>query len=408
MQTPRLIIALAALGATLPASSSSHAQVPVIASDNIEVVAAIPDPGAIGGRILGDLLYSTSANGLRIYDLAAADGIPLLMSSLPLPTYQNEDIDTNGRVALLSSDFLVGVPKILTTVDVSDPSSPEYLATIQVPAAHTASCVLDCSFAWLGGASGRVHVVNLADPAAPVVLGSFTLPGLVHDIQVDEHGIAWASTSGGLFGLKPSATNPTAPQMISSLANNAPGAFENNSLLHNSLVRDDTIYVVEEDWTPLDNGRCANDGAFQTGSVTINPDGTRTVRRLDRFSLGQGTVGSDRLPFGPVSCSAHYFDIREDGVATVAWYEQGVRILDVSDPSDIRQIGYLLPPGETITTLMRGDLIYAFDTVLGLVVLRFEGGPSQAAVDAPILRAPTGTTVPSPEWGFACRIPVAA
>jgi len=42
-------------------------------------------------------------------------------------------------------------------------------------------------------------------------------------------------------------------------------------------------------------------------------------------------------------CSAHYFDER-DGIVAQGWYQQGTRFLDVSDPTDIRQIGYFIPP----------------------------------------------------------------
>jgi FAD-dependent urate hydroxylase len=41
-------------------------------------------------------------------------------------------------------------------------------------------------------------------------------------------------------------------------------------------------------------------------------------------------------------CSAHYFDVR-DGLVAQAWYESGTRFLDVSDPSNIRQVGYWIP-----------------------------------------------------------------
>jgi hypothetical protein len=32
------------------------------------------------------------------------------------------------------------------------------------------------------------------------------------------------------------------------------------------------------------------------------------------------------------------------GVATVGWYEQGVRFLDYRTPTDTRQVGYYIPP----------------------------------------------------------------
>jgi hypothetical protein len=408
----RLAIAgvlLAASGLS-PVSSSALPPVGAVASDNVELVGIIPDPGAIGGKIRGDILYATALGGLRIYDLSQGD-LPQLLGTFALPTYQNEDIDTNGSIALMSSDFLLGVPNILTIVDVTTPAQPQHLSTLQVPAAHTASCIRNCEYAWLGGDSGRVHVVDLRNPNFPTLAGSFAVPGLVHDVQTDHEGIAWISTGAGVFAFD-SSTNPVAPTQVLELRNKAPGAFENDFIIHNTLRMGDQILVVEEDWDPLSNGRCTNDGAFQTGRV-FREDGALKVEKQDRFSLGRGdlTQGqTDRLPTAPVSCSAHYFGARADGIVAVAWYEQGMRLLDVSDPTDIRQIGYHLPVGETITTLIRGDLVYAFDTVRGLEVLRVTAAPGDPALDAPVVErsAVAPRLEPSERWGWACRVPTAA
>lgn len=385
----------------LPASAP--ASLPVLSSGNLEVVATIPDAGSVGGRIVGDTLYTTSASGLRVYDLATLDGIPVLRSVVPVPTYQNEDLDVAGGIALLAGDFLIGAPNLLTVVDVSDPLAARMASAIRVPAAHTASCIQSCRFAWLGGASNRVHVVDLSQPSAPSVVGSFPVAGSVHDVQVDGDGLAWISTSTGMYVYAPSS-DPLAPTLVTSLLDGTPGAFENDFILHNSLrVNDGTVFVVEEDWDPLSNELCANDGAFQSGAITIDERGL-TVRALDRFTIGRGALGdTDRLPAAAVSCSAHYFDVRADGVAAVAWYEQGVRLLDVSDPTNLREIGYAIGPGETISALLRDDLVYAFDTVEGLVVLRFTGGPSQATVDGPVVARAARPVVPDPTWGYACR-----
>lgn len=399
-------LALATLVALLPLPRAD-ASLPIVSSGNLSVVATVPDAGAIGGRIVGDTLYTTSASGLRIYDLATLDGIPALRSVVPIPTYQNEDLDVAGGLALLSADYLVGFPNLLTVVDVRDPLASVPLATISVPTAHTASCIRACRYAWLGGDNGRVHVVDLRTPSDPTVVGAFPVAGLVHDVQVDADGLAWVSTGSGLYVFEP-GPDPLAPRLVSSLPDGAAGAFENDFILHNSLrVSDDRIFVVEEDWDPLSNDLCANDGAFQSGSIVDDGRGGLSVRALDRFSIGRGAIGDgDRMPLAPVSCSAHYFDVRSDGVAAVAWYEQGARILDVSDPSDIREIGYAIGGGETITTLIRDDLIYAFDTVEGLVVLRFTGGPQQASIEGPIVSSPAGPQLADPRWGFACRVPL--
>lgn len=397
-------IVLAALLAIGIVPMRAQASLPILASGNLSVVAVVPDAGSVGGRIVGDTLYTTSASGLRIYDLAAMDGIPLLRGVVPVSIYQNEDLDVAGGVALLASDYLVGAPTLLTVVDVSDPLVAIPSVTIRVPEAHTASCIQLCRYAWLGGGRGQIHVVDLGDVAAPRVIGAFPVPGSVHDVQVDADGLAWVSTGAGLFVFRPGA-DPLAPTLVTALENEAPGAFENDFILHNSLrTADRTVFVVEEDWDPLSNDLCANDGAFQSGQILEDARGGLTVRALDRFTIGRGDLGDDdRLPGAPVSCSAHYFDVRADGIAAVAWYEQGVRILDVSAPSVIREIGYAIGGGETISALLHDDLVYAFDTVHDLVVLRLDGGPEQATLEGPVVTRAPASGAPDPQWRYACR-----
>lgn len=128
----------------------------------------------------------------------------------------------------------------------------------------------------------------------------------------------------------------------------------------------------------------------------------------------------------PGYCSAHYFAFHHDGFVAMGFFEQGLRILDVRDASRIRQVGYFFLPNQQTwdahwvpvydaagrQTDQPSDLVYTADNYRGIDILRVDlsaATRSGAAVDltAPILpewlEAPTSP--PSPEWGYACRIP---
>jgi hypothetical protein len=68
-----------------------------------------------------------------------------------------------------------------------------------------------------------------------------------------------------------------------------------------------------------------------------------------------------------------------------AFYEQGVRFLDVSDPTDIRQVGYFVnPDSNTWAAYWHDGLVYVADSGRGIDVLRFNGAPQGSpAVTAP-------------------------
>lgn len=428
---------------------------PAAASSNVELLANFPQISAIGARLKGDYLYSTGVDGLSIYNVALT-GLPILQGRLPLPHWENEDVDTNGKILLISADHLAGSTvgnavapvaeplrdefDILYVIDVSIPQAPLLLARLQVPMAHTVSCILNCTYAWLAGGNG-IAVVDLRVKSSPRYVGRFyALAGNTHDVQVDAKGIAWVSGTKGLYGYKPNPQAPTNPTEITGSS-----AFDNDFIIHNSLrpdaaawkpasswsaplARPELTYVTEEDYLPGElpfvnadtpvvgdgipffgggNGNCTEDGSFQIGQYRQVGSVSR-MAVLSRWHLGKGTEGDlTGAKKGEVAafCSSHYFDVRGD-LAAVGWYEQGLRILSVRNPSQIRQVGYWRPFDSTAwSATFVGDYIYVIDLVRGLDVLRFNGNGGSPTVKAANVD-PLRRTRPSDEWGLACRLPL--
>lgn len=379
-------------------------------------------------------------DGLSIYNIALT-GLPILQGRLPLPHWENEDVDTNGKTLLISADHLAGSSigsalgsvaaqledefDILYVIDVSVPQAPVLLARLPVPMAHTVSCILNCTFAWLAGGAG-ISVVDLRVRTSPQYLGTVltTGAGMTHDVQVDANGIAWVAGSGGLWGLRPDPQAPTRPTPVAGSS-----AFDNDFIIHNSLrpdarswrpatswsapvSRGERIYVTEEDYLPRDpvgggggNGECKEDGSFQIGAYR-QVGSEKQVAVYSTWNLGKGVAGEltgSRKGDVAAFCSSHYFDVKGD-IAAVGWYEQGVRFLSVANVSRIRQVGYWRPLNSIAWgTVFVGDYVYVLDFVRGLDVLRFNGTGSSATVKSGL--APIRSE-PSAEWGWACRLPV--
>jgi hypothetical protein len=438
VRTGRLVLVLVTIAACAMPLSGRGAEVPdvdlpgapaaaggAIASDNVKFVMNIPDLVAVGARRIGDTLYVTTAQGIRIYDVST--GLPVLMGAADLPHLQNEDVDTNGKVLLVAADHFAGVNNTLYVFDVSNGHVPILASVIRnIPMAHTATCIQNCRYAWLGGGNGEIGVVDLTIPTAAKYLGDFRAPGSVHDVQVDAQGIAWVSSSGGLFAYKQSAY-PMRPTLL------AYGLyFHNHFIIHNSLrpyakswkpastygapMQDGELTLVtEENWiglkpngVDLGNNECRDDGRFQTGQYRKVGTGWGQVNFLDDFHVGQGTQGefTGSKQGRPVAtCSAHYFGY-SNRVAAVAWYEQGTRFLDVSKPTNIRQIGYYMPlNGMAWNAMYVGPYVYIFDATRGLDIVRLDTSAGNATRLAPFLnplRSPDVT--PDRRFGYACRI----
>jgi hypothetical protein len=430
----------------LPAGLSTAQADPVedptglIASDNIAIHTVLPGPAAIGARFRGNYMYVTTSAGLTIYDIT--DPIaPAEIGRLPLPHFENEDVDLGGDILLISNDAAESYG-ILHVIDISDPAAPELVASHdmggnpagpvvdaadffgvvpdQMNPGHTASCILDCAFAWVTDAGG-MRIIDLRDPASPARLGNFSTPaagslGITHDVQMDENGIAWISGYGGVAGyqipadyaegvtgaaapggagvnayhqsLLVTATDPSGHSRYGDTFGLDDGSTYNDFILHNSrrLKDSDVVYVTEEDYS---RPGCNGAGSFETWRLPMREETDaegnvikvitgEPMTPLDKWETEMLAQDDSASALHPTAmCSAHYFDVRQNVVAQ-GWYEQGLRLLDVSDPADIRQVGYFIPPnGESWASYFAptdpaGRVFYLLDASLGVVVLEYD------------------------------------
>ena len=194
------------------------------------------------------------------------------------------------------------------------------------------------------------------------------------------------------------------------------------------------MLITEEDiWSratlAATPGGCEYQGSFQTWQVKQfgSPDeNTSTVKNLDTWTTEfNEAIQNDEDPYGrdvvPTKgfCSSHYFDER-DGIVATAWYDQGTRFLDVSDPTDIKQVAYFIAPGSTTWAAYWSptarNVVYVVDNNSGVDVLRFERSqvrraerrgreeirarPARWWFDGSIADA-----TPHPDWKYVCRLP---
>lgn len=473
------LIALSCVAlALVPASAGAQDAEPTgPLAANVELLASIPNVGAIHGKVRevhtpqGTKRYLVVNNplGLVAYDVTDP-AIPVPAGILPVPHFESEDIEMGGDILLVVNDpawtgsrtaglYIIDISQLpLMTFAYVNPATgnrfraaegsvagqplPDPVYTSSPPengnytGGHTVSCVLDCRYALSvgsGGGSDQLYLIDLTDPSAPELARIWTSPvGASHDAQTDETGLVWVVGSGG-FAAYDFAVDPLNPTLV---ARHDPTTVRYH---HNSWRPNAAAYVPgvgDADHPRLDRGEvlliteeeiydtCASQGQFATASVVglenSDPDGNAadTVKVLDRWTTELKTpanVGDPMTGNQPAAavCSAHYFDER-NGIVAIGWYQQGTRFLDVSDPTDIKQVGYWIPPVTVgfAATWMTDDIVYAFDEARGLDVLRFTGPAAgsgldlQAPVPASVLRpdALPSHLVADPTWGYACSI----
>ena len=123
----RLLLICAAL--PLLAAAPAQAQ---LRSGNVSLLTKLPDSaGAIGARFSPDgrTMYVSSATGLKVYDVSTP-AAPRKLSQLPLPHFENEDVDVGRDTVVITNDPSFSGVGIIYLIDVSDPAAPRLRSTL--------------------------------------------------------------------------------------------------------------------------------------------------------------------------------------------------------------------------------------------------------------------------------------
>src|SRR5215212_6811121 len=155
------------------------AEPPPATSTNVHVLGHIPGSAA-GMNFRDHYAYVSGWGGITVLDIAKAD-TPRLVGALPLPHFENEDVDVCGDVLLVVNDRVTkDFGAVMYVVSIANRTSPTLEAVLPLGltgngrgAGHIANFVKpDCSQVWVDGGD-HVEVVDLTAPRTPKSLGKF-------------------------------------------------------------------------------------------------------------------------------------------------------------------------------------------------------------------------------------------
>ena len=177
-----------------------------------------------------------------------------------------------------------------------------------------------------------IEYTDISDPAHPgetEELALPTRPGLgteSHDITFNEDG-SRAYSAALSQGVIIDTTDPGAPTLITSFLNPAINVWHQADpfTLIDASGREREYLVVEDEFAgAVGTGQCPNGGVWfyeVTGELERNP-----------ALVGYYNIDDARPTTTPDgTCTAHVFDVHErERVMTIAWYNGGTRVLDLS------------------------------------------------------------------------------
>ena len=256
-------------------------------------------------------------------------------------------------------------------------------------------------------------IFDLRDPANPAFVGRGWLPGQRTSEPETEYGTNWHhpvvdEANGRVYGaylgggdvVAFDVADPSEPRLVWHMDTEPPGRGTHTvaPIVYETAPNFGPdawprVYaLVADEATGPDIG-CAHPVRTKLYMLDItDADTTGTAYPIDTWQVPDGEFCDTGGRFGPhqfaetINGALNRF---EDGIAYVAYFNAGVRVLDVSDPYDMREVGYYVPEtnenshpiaeGEP-TVIQINDVavdargyVYASDRVGGgLFVLRYD------------------------------------
>lgn len=267
----------------------------------------------------GDLSLNVRVSGTLAY-LIRRDGLHIIETADPahpveLGFYTRQTLGSRNDVKLVDAGakrYALIADSPVDVVDVTDPAHP-VLAT-QIPEiAHTVFTETRAgrTRAYFGGLTGTCPVYDVTDPAAPVFLGAYDAhASYVHDLSV-VNDIAYLNAWEKGF-LMVDFTTPAQPTLVGAWA-------------------DTPLRASHSNWTTTAGGRhIALHGDEGNGArldiVDIDPASPQFMTSIGSWQTHPGVSIHNLMAFG----NKAYF----------TYYQDGVRVLDLSDPTKPTELGH--------------------------------------------------------------------
>ncbi len=331
---------------------------------------------AVSGK---HVFIASEDSGLVVVDVSVPS-TPVRVGHLPLPLY-TRDVAVIGDLAYVASyDHL-------RVVDVSDPTDPQLIGSAALPAGYSTTLAVAGNHAYLGAvSSGRgLHAFDVSDPTAPYLTSSVDTAD-PYDVTVVGDA-ALIAGGGGLSIVDISDPSDLRFETRVPFTCRFIAAGPGYAYLGGGTITERDLQVVElgEIGAPDPLGAYAElDYVYLVKAVgdVVYPLGTVGTNNwtLDAIDVSDPSAPTrlDRLGFGH-SVHKQGFDV-DSGLAAFK-IDERLRIVDVSDPSDLRLLSTTIVDDYFYDLSVEGSLLCAA-TAVGLRIYDITDptAPTEASV----------------------------
>ena len=367
----RLLILLAAAATCGHAETTGRVDFPTLAADE--------DPDSLGVERVGEIvlvrppregelpwgtdLYLTGEHAL-MGDLRGI--VHFIDVSDPADMRKVAEVRTPGPavdIKIAGDLAVVGVQQLdadfgLLILDISDPENPVEVSRLEEPGwggVHNLFIQGDRLYLAHMHSPG-LSIVDISDPAAPVVSGSWRhengFSNLTHDIFIRDNVAVVSDYDSGLILLD--VTEPDAPALLAELS------FPEG--IHSAWAEGDYVYCNQEF------------GGWERRLHVVDIADPGQPELIHSFGMRPPPHGEILGPHNPWV---------RDGLLYWACYDAGLRVFDLADPARPVESAYHTRPGSAWSAQPHDDgLVYVADGTVGLQAYRVTIAPAETSVEA--------------------------
>jgi hypothetical protein len=210
--------------------------------------------------------------------------------------------------------FVAGGEAGFLVVDISDPSAPHLVASID-PDSYIADLALSGDYAYLADRRSYFHVVDIHDPEAPALLGTIDVPGMELAVASAGSYAAVVTLDQGLYMV--SAVDPAHPVVV--------GFLDTPGRALDVAVEGDFAFVADE----YPRGLQVADISDPTSPQGIGQYQTYDLSKTITIVDGHAYIGEESdPPF--VTTTVEIFDVSNPHLpARLGHVQTGQRVMDV-------------------------------------------------------------------------------
>ncbi|MBN1888095.1 MAG: carboxypeptidase regulatory-like domain-containing protein [Thermoflexales bacterium] len=316
-----------------------------------------------------------SARGVALagdyaYVAAGEDGLRVIDVSNPISPTELGSCDTPGSargVALAGNyAYIADGDSGLRILDVSDLASPAELGFYDTPG-RAYGVTLSGTLAYVADEGGGLRILDVSDPASPAELGACDTPGLAHSVALSGRYAYVADGGGGLRVVD--VSNPASPIEADHYDTLGYACDVAVSGRYVYVANGRELFIVD-----LLDPNASSVWPFDTqDAADVAVSGSRAYVAAEGDGLHVVDLSDPTRPrqMGFYSLPGHEARavVVSDTVAYVAGGQSGLRLIDVTDAYDPAELGFYDTPGYAQGVAVSGTHAYVADGDAGLRVL---------------------------------------